>query len=162
MKKWRMGYKGQLAASKAIKYAIAVILIGVAGALFSLAIANNEAVGSTSNPTVVFVVAQHRLFYSADCFAYEDPITRRVYPGIIDALKFTEDRLQSCYATESPTHPCFGITIETASGTLDPIYTKNYGGCSVRHEMIERPKYVQLHQYGRQVQATLKLKYPRP
>lgn len=157
-----MGAKGEIAASKAIKYAIAVILVGVAGTLFSLAIANNEAIGATPNPVVVSIVAQHRLLYSPDCFAYMDPVTRRVYPGIIDADKFTEARLQSCYLTEDPTLPCFGMTIETESQTLGPMYTENYAGCSVRQEMIERPKYVLLHQDDRHMQATLKLRYPRP
>lgn len=157
-----MDKKGQLAASKAIKYAIAVILVGVTGALFSLAIANNESVGSTPNPTIVSIIAQHRLFYSPDCFAYEDPITHRVYPGIVDRTKFTEQRLRSCYQTENVHLPCFSITIEAGSETIGPIHTQNYGGCAVRSTIIERPRYVQLQDGENRVQATLKLKYPQP
>ena len=157
-----MNRKGQIGASKAIKYAIAIILVGVTGALFSLAIANNEAVGSTPNPTIVSVISQHRLFYSPDCFAYEDPITHRVYPGIVDKNKFTEERLHSCYQTENVHLPCFSITIEADSETLGPIYSQNYAGCAIRNIMIERPRYVQLQDGENRIQATLKLKFPQP
>lgn len=37
-----------------------------------------------------------------ECFAYQDPETGRVYPGIIDLSKFTNDQMNlSCYHTES-------------------------------------------------------------
>ena len=35
-----------------------------------------------------------------ECFAYEDPITKRVYPGVIDLAMFTNDTMFRCYHTE--------------------------------------------------------------
>ncbi|MDD5178381.1 MAG: hypothetical protein PHT54_03835 [Candidatus Nanoarchaeia archaeon] len=37
-----------------------------------------------------------RLFYSSDCFAYED---ERVYPGIINFSKFNDERIKECMET---------------------------------------------------------------
>lgn len=40
-----------------------------------------------------------RFTENADCFAYQDEFTGRVYPGVIDLDKFTKERLDSCYST---------------------------------------------------------------
>lgn len=157
------GKKGQIEASKAVKYAIAIVIIGLGGTLFSLAIADNERIGSTPNQRVVEVIGQHRLFYSPDCFAYVDPLTQRAYPGIIDLEKFTEARLQSCYATlDDAAQPCFAATIETNRRTIGPIYTKNYASCALRHHMVDRPNYMHIQDGAQRIDGTVKLRYPRP
>ena len=35
-----------------------------------------------------------------ECFAYTDPISKRVYPGVIELSKFTKEQLFDCYHTE--------------------------------------------------------------
>lgn len=143
---------------------LAVILAGVAVVMFTMQLVNLEQIGATVDPTVLNVITQHRLFYSPDCFAYEDPITHRVYPGIVDKTKFTEERLQSCFATgDARNYPCFKLEI-VAEGqeTLGPIHTANYASCSIRSTMIVRPKYVQLQDGNERHRATMTVRFPNP
>lgn len=35
-----------------------------------------------------------------ECFAYQDPDTGRVYPGVLDLSKFTNEQMDNCYKTE--------------------------------------------------------------
>src|SRR3989338_1260190 len=42
-----------------------------------------------------------RFIGAPECFAYQDSQTNRVYPGVIDAQKLTQERLDSCYRTAS-------------------------------------------------------------
>ncbi len=39
----------------------------------------------------------------ADCFAYQDLATGRVYPGVIDQTKFTPEQLVRCYLPDEQT-----------------------------------------------------------
>ncbi len=41
-----------------------------------------------------------RFTNTAECFAYQDTVTGRVYPGTIDLAKFSEERLNNCYFTD--------------------------------------------------------------
>ncbi|MBU0727478.1 hypothetical protein KKA95_02230 [Patescibacteria group bacterium] len=38
-----------------------------------------------------------RFVNNPDCFALQDEVTERVYSGIIDLAKFTDERLRTCY-----------------------------------------------------------------
>ena len=40
-----------------------------------------------------------RLYYSPDCFAFED---ERVYPGVIDLKKFNKERVDRCLVRDFP------------------------------------------------------------
>ena len=42
-----------------------------------------------------------RFVNTPECFTYQDPITGRIFPGIIDVNKFTQERLDKCYHTET-------------------------------------------------------------
>jgi len=44
-----------------------------------------------------------RFTTSADCFAYQDQATGRVYPGVIDQAKFTAEQLARCYLPDERT-----------------------------------------------------------
>lgn len=44
-----------------------------------------------------------RFTNNQNCFAYQDSLTKRIYPGIIDLSKFTEDQLHRCYNTNLET-----------------------------------------------------------
>ncbi len=35
-----------------------------------------------------------------ECLAYQDPVSERIYPGIIDLNKFTNEHLAGCYSTD--------------------------------------------------------------
>lgn len=56
-----------------------------------------------------------RFVNNPDCFAYQDPITSRVYTGTIDLEKYTQENLDKCYYTEEDTgHETynFGLLLE--------------------------------------------------
>ncbi|MBT6762247.1 hypothetical protein HOA92_04355 [archaeon] len=40
-----------------------------------------------------------RFSQSVDCFAYSDPVSGKVYPGVIDLEKFKDSRMDTCYFT---------------------------------------------------------------
>lgn len=65
----------------------------------------------------------YRFLHSADCLAYQDAETGRVYSNVIDVNKFTDEQLASCYTTASRKEMNFGITVERAAKT---IITNNY------------------------------------
>ena len=44
-----------------------------------------------------------RFITSPECFAYQDPETKRIFPGIIDLNKFNEKQMQACYKTNEQT-----------------------------------------------------------
>ena len=44
-----------------------------------------------------------RFINSPECFAYQDPETKRIFPGIIDLNKFNEKQMQACYKTNEQT-----------------------------------------------------------
>lgn len=47
-----------------------------------------------------------------ECFAYQDPTTKRVYPNVIDSSKFTVEHLeQSCYHTSGHNEINFKILL---------------------------------------------------
>ena len=48
-----------------------------------------------------------RFTQNPDCFAYEDPVSGRVYEGVIDLSKFTQGQLNSCYVTGDDGHEYF-------------------------------------------------------
>ena len=41
-----------------------------------------------------------RFVNTPECFTYQDPVTGRVFPGVIDLDKFSQERLDQCYRTE--------------------------------------------------------------
>ena len=57
-----------------------------------------------------------RFTNSQECFAYQDQITKRVFPGVIDVLKFNEMQLAVCYKTDEITgkdHLNFRLQLES-------------------------------------------------
>jgi len=41
-----------------------------------------------------------RFLNTPECFTYQDPATGRIFAGVIDLSKFTQERLDKCYRTE--------------------------------------------------------------
>lgn len=62
-----------------------------------------------------------------ECFAYQDHETNKVYPGIIDLTKFTDERMEEyCYKTdENNGHNDFNFGLELVQ-TKKKIKTNNY------------------------------------
>lgn len=68
-----------------------------------------------------------RFTNNPDCFAYQDRITDRVYPGTIDLAKWAQPRLDACYKTEEELgYRDFNFRLELASGKKDGLKTNNY------------------------------------
>ncbi|MDO8510835.1 MAG: hypothetical protein Q7S55_01590 [Nanoarchaeota archaeon] len=41
-----------------------------------------------------------RFVNTPECFTYQDPTTGRIFAGVIDLQKFTQERMDKCYRTE--------------------------------------------------------------
>jgi len=41
-----------------------------------------------------------RFVNTPECFTYQDPATGRIFAGVIDLQKFTQERMDQCYRTE--------------------------------------------------------------
>lgn len=41
-----------------------------------------------------------RFVNTPECFMYQDPVTGRIFAGVIDLQKFTQERMDKCYRTE--------------------------------------------------------------
>lgn len=41
-----------------------------------------------------------RFVNTPECFTYQDPVAGRIFAGIIDLQKFTQERMGNCYRTE--------------------------------------------------------------
>ncbi|MEK6900175.1 MAG: hypothetical protein AABX05_03555 [Nanoarchaeota archaeon] len=74
-----------------------------------------------------------RFVNNPDCFAYQDANNGRAFPGVIDVSKFTQERLDKCYATEKEKgfkDLNFGLDLEGYTPALDGkqkiLMTNNY------------------------------------
>ncbi len=76
-----------------------------------------------------------RFFTNPDCFAYQDPITKRVFPYTIDLSKFTEKQMESCYQTDK----------DKGYQNLNFKVTIDYGGMSVKTN-----NYYQISQFSQE------------
>lgn len=54
----------------------------------------------------------NRFVTSPDCFAYQDPVTKRVDIGTIDLKKFTLERMNDCYQTKDSHEFNYRIKLE--------------------------------------------------
>ena len=64
-------------------------------------------------------IISQRFVNTPECFTYQDPVTGRIYPGTIDIQKFTQERMNDCYRTESDEgyeEMNFGIFLEGFEG----------------------------------------------
>ena len=71
-----------------------------------------------------------RFINTPECFTYQDSVTGRVYPGIIDIDKFSQERMDDCYRTDVDTgyeQMNFGIFLEGFEGE-EVLRSNNYFG----------------------------------
>jgi hypothetical protein len=62
-----------------------------------------------------------------ECFAYQDPITKRVYSGIIDLEKFNENQMNNCYLTEKEQgHQQLNFKLQLQNKNSVFVKTNNY------------------------------------
>ena len=90
-------------ARKTIYWMIAGFLIVVIIFAFALMIATYKNRLTYVPPQLKADFIALRFTNIPECFAYQDLITKRVYPGVIDINKFDETRLFKCYHTDPVT-----------------------------------------------------------
>ena len=103
-------------------FMIAIMLLG-----FSLTIVNYKNKLTSIPPELTASFIAMRFTNIAECFAYQDHETGRVYPGIIDLEKFNEEHLtQSCYRTEDTDEMNFGFTLLGYNKSIQTNYYRNH------------------------------------
>ena len=96
-----MNKKAQFEAiRKSIYWTIAGVVIAMVVIGFAILIAGykNKLTEVPEELDATFIAL--RFTNSEDCFAYQDPISGRVIPGMIDANKLTHEQINLCYLTE--------------------------------------------------------------
>jgi hypothetical protein len=74
---------------------------------------------------VYFDVYEQRFIGNPNCFAYQDPETGNIYPGVIDIFKFNDERLNTCYAKNENSRYEFLLTLNYGKEKKE-IRTENY------------------------------------
>lgn len=52
-------------------------------------------------PKLEVKILSSRFLYSQKCFAYQDPVTDRIYPRLIDLTRFTNKTIAECYISDT-------------------------------------------------------------
>ncbi|HLC50421.1 MAG TPA: hypothetical protein VJI97_03250 [Candidatus Nanoarchaeia archaeon] len=93
-----------------------------------------------------------RFTKSPDCFAYNPGGI--IVPNTIDAEKFTDSRLQTCYDSESAKMPAFRLTLTSDKSVVT--MTKNWNG-QRQSEVTLIPINVQVYSQGKISSGELKI-----
>ncbi len=120
-----MNKKAQFeAARKTIYWMIAGVVIAMVVIGFAIVIAGykNRLTEIPEELDAKFIAL--RFTNSEDCLAYQDPISGRVIPGMIDANKLTNDQINLCYLTEEKKgHYVYNFGLEIGGKS---IHTNNF------------------------------------
>ena len=88
---------GFIIASKTLYFGISIfILAALALGLVILILSHRSAITVTPPELESFLLAS-RFVNSPQCFAYQDPFTTRVYPGLINMDRFKSEIIKDCY-----------------------------------------------------------------
>lgn len=79
-------------------------------------------------------ILSSRFLNSPQCFAYQDPVTQRIYPRLIDLSRFTDKTINNCYVSNTTKDHNFQLllrnletdqeqTIQTSEWYNVPAYT---------------------------------------
>ena len=108
--------------SKTIYFVVVAIMLTVIFMLYILFVAK---VNSQYVPHEIRLKVHNHRFMSS-CFSYRDPDTQRIYSGMIDLKKFTEDNLKTCYKTYQNRRYAYKLGL--AIGDKEPLimHTSNF------------------------------------
>mgnify|MGYP001580043723 CR=1 FL=1 len=87
-------------AQKQIYWMIAGVVITIVVILFALLLSNYQGKLTEVPPELRAELISLRFVNAPECFTYQDPATGRVFSGVIDLDKFSQERLDQCYRTE--------------------------------------------------------------
>ncbi len=83
-------------ARKSIFWMMAIVVVIIAVVFFVSIISSYRSALISVPPKLSAELTALRFLGNADCFAYQDT-NGRVYPGVIDLSKFTQERMDACY-----------------------------------------------------------------
>lgn len=119
--------------TKSIFWMIAGIVITVAILAFALIMSSYQNKLVEIPPELKAELLALRFLNTPECFTYQDSLTGRIFPGVIDLNKFTQERLDGCYRTEKEQgykDYNFGIELEgygpTKEGAGKILMTNNF------------------------------------
>lgn len=159
------GRKGQTeedSGHKMVSYVCTVLIIGFAVVGFAIFLAYLQTADTTLKPQVEKLILTHRLLGTSECFAYQDLVSGRVMPRVIDTDKFTQERLDSCHSpdTKSPL-PCYQLQLSAlgdAFSIVRELETANWVHCKVtRQRPATETEYVLIMEEGVIQQGLLRL-----
>jgi len=91
---------GFLLGKKPIYFIIVAFFLFIVFILFSYLILGNISSTITFPENIETTVLINRFLNSPECFAYQDEETGRIYTGIIDLDKFSNENLNECYSAD--------------------------------------------------------------
>jgi len=86
-------------ASKSFYWAIAGTVLTVLTLIFAFTISAYISQVTNTPPEIKVNLISSRFVNIPECFAYQENITKAVYPGVIDLDKFTDEQMLKCYKT---------------------------------------------------------------
>lgn len=93
--------KGQFeVARKSIYWLLAGVVITIVILAFALIMSSYQNKLVEVPPKLRAELLSLRFMNTPECFTYQDPVTGKIFPGIIDLNKYTQERLDKCYRTE--------------------------------------------------------------
>lgn len=104
--------KGLTESNKMLYWTVIVLpfIIILTGVVILVVFNVRESIGGVLPGTEELII-ETRLLYSPNCLAYKDQYTGRVYTGMIDLDKFTEETLTSCVHYTSATDPALRLEL---------------------------------------------------
>lgn len=158
-------------AGKTITYLCAVIILGLAAVGFSVVAAHLQSDTQFIKPGVEKLIGKHRFLHTSACFSYEDQLTGRAMPRVIDLEKMTQERLEECYMVEQKSqNQCFQLQLlrrepkepEEPEKPLREIQTANWVDCFVTKQREETDiEYVLIKEGDQLSQGIMKIRMMR-
>lgn len=98
---YKMHKKAQFeVARKTIYWMIAGVVISMLVLAFALILGNYIGKLTSVPKELQAEFISLRFANSPECFAYQDNLTKQVFPGIVDLNKFSDERMGQCYTTD--------------------------------------------------------------
>jgi len=88
-------------ARKSIYWMLAGVVITMAVFAFAIILSSYQQKVTQVPPQLRAEVISLRFVNTPECFTYQDPVTGRIFPGVIDVTKFTQARMDQCYRTQN-------------------------------------------------------------
>lgn len=120
-----MNKKAQFeAARKTIYWMMAGVVITIVVIAFVMILVNYQGKLMSVPPTLKGELISSRFVNAPECFAYEDAVSGRIFPGVIDLNKFNEEVLESCYKSGDTKNFNFQLVLDDKKLETDEWFNK--------------------------------------